>query len=361
MTGKITKKRVFLCCMVGFAVGLLSQQATATCYWKNPTSGAFFSLPQQPITINMSNRTAVGAVLAQPTMNAINSPSWPNLASPAGTPVEIAAGTNQVRCLVSTSDTPNLTKGSLASILYDSVTDSYYNTAYPQVGLKIISSAGNTQSLLTKLPVNLVNTTTSYRYYTIPALTFQYVRTSLAIGQAPSSNTVPMSFPMVAGVGNTIINTPADIALLYSLHQVSYQFLGCTMNSQTVTLPRVALNSSNIALGTGLSTTAGDTNFSVNLNCTTNLAVNATLTDNTTGTSGFQGVLLNSSSAGSASGIGVQVLSNDTPVTLGTPLPLGTLQMGITTFNFTARYFQYQQQANSGTVNSSMNITLNYP
>ncbi|MBP1038844.1 type 1 fimbrial protein [Serratia fonticola] len=347
---------------IGLTAILLSQDGAARCFWKTPTGVVFFTPVKNPITVPLTNRSATGAVLATQSVIVNSSPAWPAVSYPAGTSAEVAPGNFQVRCLLNEPEsTPSFTLRTHTAPAYDSASDSYYHRNFPQVGVRLKSAFGSSESFLRNLPTAPQTASTgSYQYYSIQPFEVEYVRTSLPLGTLPSSiRTIAMTFPMEPGSSANSIPETSSISLLNPQYGLSYRFEGCTIQSKTVRLPRVGLNSSVISLGSGIGTTSGDTKFSITMVCPADMSVAVTLTDNAVGVTGFSGVLLNN--GGTASGIGVEVLSGDTSVTLGRPIALGVIPMGTKIFPLIARYFQYEDETTPGTVMSSMNITLTYP
>ncbi|TNV11213.1 fimbrial protein [Buttiauxella sp. B2] len=65
-------------------------------------------------------------------------------------------------------------------------------------------------------------------------------------------------------------------------------------------------------------------------------------------------------SAGVASGIGVQIVYNNTPLTVNAMLPLKTSAGGLETFPFTARYYQTQADVLPGDAKASATLQITY-
>nr|WP_255464835.1 fimbrial protein [Pantoea multigeneris] len=113
---------------------------------------------------------------------------------------------------------------------------------------------------------------------------------------------------------------------------------------------------------TGVGSVATSQSFSIPLNCDENTRVKITL-DATADSSGRPGVIaLNPSTSDKvASGVGVQVLRNTTPVTLGSALQVGTVATaGVYTIPLTARYYQTQARVTAGQANATATFTMTY-
>ncbi|NIF20384.1 fimbrial protein [Candidatus Pantoea multigeneris] len=113
---------------------------------------------------------------------------------------------------------------------------------------------------------------------------------------------------------------------------------------------------------TGVGSVATSKAFSIPLNCDENTRVKITL-DATADSSGIPGVIaLNPSTSDKvASGVGVQVLRNSTPVTLGSALQVGTVATsGVYTIPLAARYYQTQARVTAGQANATATFTMTY-
>ncbi len=110
--------------------------------------------------------------------------------------------------------------------------------------------------------------------------------------------------------------------------------------------------------------TAAERQFSIPLSCDRGTKVkltlkagNASIYDNVKGLLN----LTNPTSADTAQGVKVQILSNDVPVKYEEPLDIGT-QTGQGTFNIPlqARYYRIADPLKAGTANSSVIYTITY-
>lgn len=112
---------------------------------------------------------------------------------------------------------------------------------------------------------------------------------------------------------------------------------------------------------TGVGSTQGDRLFQLGLLCDAGAQVNIQF-DGEIDSSGIPGVLalLNTGGSGIASGIGVQMLYNQSPIKLGERLPLETAQGGLRSYSFTARYYQTKPKVTSGEANSVATFSLTY-
>jgi type 1 fimbria pilin len=103
-------------------------------------------------------------------------------------------------------------------------------------------------------------------------------------------------------------------------------------------------------------------NFSISLNCDMDTRINFKL-DAMADSSGAPGVIsLNSAAIGSAaSGVGLQVLYNGNPVTLGRIIPAGVSSTdGQFDIPFYARYYQTTPNVTAGQANATATFTMTY-
>lgn len=126
----------------------------------------------------------------------------------------------------------------------------------------------------------------------------------------------------------------------------------------------------NVAMGdvkkntfTGPGSTSAAQSFSIPLNCDSNTKINLTLDAGSAGSyDSSNGILnLDSSDSESASGVGLQILYNSSPVALGTAFSIGTATSdGVYTIPMTARYYQTASSVTAGAANASATFTMTY-
>lgn len=160
------------------------------------------------------------------------------------------------------------------------------------------------------------------------------------------------------GLGSNGAVTPVQIIAFALGNATTITFPTCTVttSSISVTLPDISTS----ALGS-LGSTAGATPFSIGLNCPSTAAGAPVYVEmNYNGTaSGIQGVL--TPTAGTSSGVGVQLLYSSTPVTFGTPTQVGTTATGTMSIPYTAQYYQTQSAAvTPGTLTASATFLIMY-
>ena len=160
------------------------------------------------------------------------------------------------------------------------------------------------------------------------------------------------------GLGSNGAITPVQIIAFALANSTTITFPTCTVttSSISVTLPDIGAS----ALGS-LGATAGATPFSIGLNCPSAAAGAPVYVEmNYNGTaSGIQGVL--TPTAGTSSGVGVQLIYSNTAVSFGTPTQVGTTTTGIMSIPYTAQYYQTQSAAvTPGTLTASATFVIMY-
>ncbi|MCF2475926.1 fimbrial protein [Citrobacter braakii] len=137
--------------------------------------------------------------------------------------------------------------------------------------------------------------------------------------------------------------------------------LACSLNSSTITVPLPD------ALGsafTGRGTTKGDTAFTINLNCDAGTRINASLSGTQSAETSNDSILALSGAgtSGVASGIGIQLLYDNTPLKLNNNILLKTSAGGqeFPPGAFTARYFQTKDNVTAGSANATATLNITY-
>ncbi|HEY4436242.1 MAG TPA: fimbrial protein [Lelliottia sp.] len=132
---------------------------------------------------------------------------------------------------------------------------------------------------------------------------------------------------------------------------------GLTTHSSSVNLADVAGSSF-----TGEGSTAGDKSFTVSLTCTAgnkiSLSLQGTKNKDVSDTSVL--ALTDDGAPGVATGIGVQILTDGTPLKLNDTINLATAAGGDQDFTFVARYIQTKPTVGEGTANSVATLDLTF-
>lgn len=109
----------------------------------------------------------------------------------------------------------------------------------------------------------------------------------------------------------------------------------------------------------GAGTTAGDTPFSIAMNCDAGTRLSVALDGTRLGAAASGTLAL--TPASTAQGVGLQLLYNNAPITLGQTFNTGIVSAGgQTQVNFTARYIQTGSIAQAGSANATASYTFTY-
>jgi len=132
----------------------------------------------------------------------------------------------------------------------------------------------------------------------------------------------------------------------------------CTVTTTSIPVP---LGDKMTSEFTGVGYTSKNTSFSIPLNCSANTRVKVTI-DGTADPSGVKGVIALSPSASEtvAKGVGVQILYNNAPITLGSLITVGTAGNGAYNIPLIGRYYQTAAKVIGGKANATATFTMTY-
>jgi len=130
----------------------------------------------------------------------------------------------------------------------------------------------------------------------------------------------------------------------------------CVLMNST---PSVNMGEVHVSHFTGVGSSAGSKDFSLEMDCDSSIKPMVTFT----GVSTSGGTVLpldNPESSTTAKGVGMELLYGQNKVTLGEALSLGTTSSGVNSYGFTARYVQTEDRIQAGEANATANFTINY-
>lgn len=133
----------------------------------------------------------------------------------------------------------------------------------------------------------------------------------------------------------------------------------CSLNSTSINVPLGDVDASKF---TGIATTVGDQTFNLGLSCEKDAKINVSLTGSQNADTADTSVLAltNAGQSGTASGVGVQLLYDATPLKINNKILLKTSGGGQETLPFSARYYQTQTAIGGGLANSSATLNITY-
>ncbi|MER2046536.1 MAG: fimbrial protein [Pantoea agglomerans] len=145
----------------------------------------------------------------------------------------------------------------------------------------------------------------------------------------------------------------------FSIAAFSVTTLACSLSNTVISVPMGTVEKRAFR---GQGTWPGDANtrnFTIPLNCNAGTRVNVQIDGSAQNAS--QGVLNLTGGSGSASGVGIQLLFNGSPLPLATPILTGTASSeGAYSIPLQARYYQTGSNITPGTANASATFTLTY-
>lgn len=135
--------------------------------------------------------------------------------------------------------------------------------------------------------------------------------------------------------------------------------VACSLNGTSINVP---LGDVLDIKFTAIGTTVGDKSFDVGLSCDKDARINVALagTQNSDTTDTSVLALTNTGQAGTAGGMGVQLLYGGTPLKINNNIVLKTTPGGQETLPFTARYYQTNKVVTPGKANSSATLNITY-
>lgn len=256
---------------------------------------------------------------------------------------------------------------SATSVTYSESGTSYtvYNTSVPGIGFVLRSTvvAGGQGFGSTAMTGTTAQTIASGNVYTDTTITItpwvRLIKTAplTAVSYILSKTTFAyyaISTNWANGVGSVYMNGST----------LSMQNTSCTVNTQNISVSLPAINTAQLP---ALSSTTGSTPFSIVLNCPSSQNIYMTLTDNSNPlrTSSIIGLEPSNSTA---SGIGIQILRNGSPVLLGpdssnagntNQFLIGLNQLGSITIPLSAQYIR-TGTVQSGKVKAVATFTMSY-
>lgn len=190
--------------------------------------------------------------------------------------------------------------------------------------------------------------------YHTPGVTVEYVKTGVIelgyMAVAEIARLKAQGSPL--GAMQTIATVNSGNTLFISK--------GCAITTPTINIP---LGNITAAAFTAVGSTPGSQNFNITLDCVAGIKVTGSLgaiqNADTSNTSVI--ALTGAGTTGVAGGVGVQILRNGTPMTIGTSITIvPSATSGPQNIEFTARYYQTLTQVLTGDANATVTLNLTY-
>ncbi|MEB0183537.1 fimbrial protein [Pseudomonas sp. Bout1] len=218
-----------------------------------------------------------------------------------------------------------------------------YNTNIAGVGIRITNGNGKVTPYDQPAAAN--------EYILIPDIKVELIKTkSGAVG----AGTIPIGIESRASIASQFYTANVSLTGTNTIVPVA-----CSVTNTSIPVPMGDIPRTSF---TGVGSSSPEKSFSIPLNCDATTRVNVTL-DGTRHSSGIAGLLALDPSASDtvASGVGLQLLFKSAPVSLGSPIAVGTVASdGAYSVPFTARYYQTGATVGGGKANSTATFTMTY-
>ncbi|OTA17305.1 fimbrial adhesin protein precursor [Xenorhabdus vietnamensis] len=145
---------------------------------------------------------------------------------------------------------------------------------------------------------------------------------------------------------------------IYSYHLSNISFItpSCFLQKRDILVPMGKIESAEFS---GINSTAGEREFTVELSCNTSTPLE--LVFGTSTLSGFGDVLDLDQDKNSASGVGLQVLYQNQPIPFNSSIKLGNTTDGTHSVSLKARYIQTGNRITAGKANATTTLDIIYP
>jgi type 1 fimbria pilin len=225
-----------------------------------------------------------------------------------------------------------------------------YNTNIPGVGIRMYTHSNNdTGKGLIPSSLNF-STPPAGGIWVQNGRSIQLVKTS--------SNEVGAGAITTGIVARGYITSPLLYYATMTLTGGTIVRAACTVTTTSIPVPLGQKKSDEF---TGIGHTTTDVPFKIPLDCNANTRVKVTI-DGTADSSGVKGVIALSPSSTEtvAKGVGVQILYNNAPITLGSLITVGTAAAGTYEIPLIGRYYQTASKVNPGRANATATFTMTY-
>lgn len=176
----------------------------------------------------------------------------------------------------------------------------------------------------------------------------------------PIIKTGPITSGLVSsGVLGTISGDNGVVGYTENFIGAWVTVLACSINTPQIQVPLDDVIAGSL---TSIGTTAKPKTFNLGLSCDAGARVNVKMTGTQNSDSSANGVLQLSGagSAGVATGVGIQILYNNSPLKLNKNIVLKTSPGGQETFPFVAQYYQTKSTVTTGDANATATLNLTY-
>ncbi|WP_455865445.1 fimbrial protein [Pantoea agglomerans] len=224
----------------------------------------------------------------------------------------------------------------------------YYHPSAPGIGIRVSIATAQVNGIVPLIQYPFT-TSTTLNLGPDPRIIIEFIKLSNAGGVFPGGAVI--DFTALSG-GQVL----GSIFMMYFSAPMPIITTTCQVSNPVINVP---LGDVNTSVFSRIGSVSQARNFSIQLNCDPQANVNVTV-DAVADPSLAQGVLSLSALPDKASGVGIQVLQNNVPVTFGQVKRIGTSAGGLYNIPMSARYYQTQGQVNSGKANGTATFTMTY-
>lgn len=228
-----------------------------------------------------------------------------------------------------------------------------YSTNRPGVGIMIIDSGGNYFE-------NYMTNWTIYVATAGPGLDWgrRFTVTVVKTGNIVSG--IVSGGLMAKAIAD--MDSESNPYLTIMLDNFNVQQVACALETPTMVFPIGNIPATQFGSSVGFIPAGAQSTQNLGLNCDMFANINVSLSGTQNPDVGLDSVLALSGqgSAGVASGVGVQLLYNGTPLRINDRLVLKSSSGGRESFPLTARYYQTRTSVTTGSANTSATLNLTY-
>ncbi|CAI1533257.1 Type-1A pilin [Serratia quinivorans] len=257
-------------------------------------------------------------------------------------------GTNDIRCSNGyTESTQYLT----AQTLVTGYTD-VYRTKMPGIGFRVKNEG--TQRYWNPVPASETYTTSEVWGYGYKTGKYIFFKMELIYVGGDVSGKLTFASPLASMTTGSI-----TAGQLYVDGSSTLTKIACSLDSTSINVPLGDVAATQFS---GVASTAGGKSFDLGLTCDKDARINLSLagTQNTDTSKNSVLALTGTGQAGTATGVGVQLLYGGLPLQINNNILLKTSAGGQETLPFTARYYQTLASIGAGLANSSATLNITY-
>ncbi|CAI1232586.1 fimbrial protein [Serratia quinivorans] len=243
------------------------------------------------------------------------------------------------------------TQYSTAQTLVTGYTD-IYQTTIPRIGFRINNQG--THSLWNKVPTSVTYTVPSGWVWTYNESKYIFFKMELIYVGGDVSGKLTFASPLASMTTGSI-----TAGQLYVDGSSTLTKIACSLDSTSINVPLGDVAATQFS---GVASTAGGKSFDLGLTCDKDARINLSLagTQNTDTQDTSVLALTGTGQAGTATGVGVQLLYGGLPLQINNNILLKTSAGGQETLPFTARYYQTLASIGAGLANSSATLNITY-